>query len=82
MGNCLISLAYSSRVNYHVYRSSLDNLSLVVAFHPPSPPELGGTGIESPPKLGDLGGKKVLNHNRKDLCVNGRGLKKAVRRVR
>jgi len=27
-----------------------------VDFRPPSPPILGGTGIQSPPKLGDLGG--------------------------
>ncbi len=54
-----------------------------VAFSPPSPPILGGTGVqsppelgnagdetasESPPELGDLGGKK-------DLCIHaGEGL--------
>ncbi len=26
---------------------------------PPSPPTLGGTRVQSPPKLGDLGGKCV-----------------------
>jgi DNA sulfur modification protein DndD len=34
------------------------------ALCPPSPPILGGTGVQSPPELGDLGG-------RKDLCVHG-----------
>jgi plasmid stabilization system protein ParE len=27
-----------------------------VDFCPPNPPTLGGTGIQSPPELGDLGG--------------------------
>ena len=26
-------------------------------FRPPSPPKLGGTGVLSPPELGDLGGE-------------------------
>jgi hypothetical protein len=34
------------------------------ALRPPSPPMLGGTGVQSPPELGDLGGEK-------DLCVHG-----------
>jgi hypothetical protein len=34
-----------------------DNRPLAkVDFCPPSPPILGGTGIKSPPNLGDLGG--------------------------
>jgi hypothetical protein len=34
-------------------------------FRPPSPPILGGTGVQSPPELGDLGGEK-------DFCGHGR----------
>ncbi|NEQ20383.1 MAG: cobyrinate a,c-diamide synthase [Microcoleus sp. SIO2G3] len=34
------------------------------AFRPPSPPILGGTGVQSPLELGDLGGEK-------DLCIHG-----------
>ena len=34
------------------------------ALGTPSPPILGGTGIQSPPKLGDLGGEE-------DLCIHG-----------
>jgi PAS domain S-box-containing protein len=30
------------------------------ALRPPSPPILGGTGVQSPPELGDLGGEKDL----------------------
>lgn len=35
----------------------------VSEFSPPSPPTLGGTGVQSPPVLGDLGDKK-------DLCIH------------
>jgi hypothetical protein len=59
--------------------TDLDNLSLILDFSPPNPPIMGGIGIESPPKLGDLGGNKVFNYNRKDLCVHsspGEGEKK------
>jgi hypothetical protein len=53
--------------------TDLDNLSLILdfsppnppimGFSPPNPPIMGGIGIESPPKLGDLGGDKVFNYN-------------------
>ena len=33
-------------------------------FSPPSPPSLGGTGIQSPPELGDLGGFHRLVYTR------------------
>jgi uncharacterized caspase-like protein len=31
------------------------------AFRPPNPPTLGGTGVQSPPELGDLGGEKEFS---------------------
>ncbi len=46
-----------------VYTQVSDQLQNA-AFSPPSPPTLGGTGVQSPPELGDLGGKK-------DLCIHG-----------
>ncbi|MGB7445053.1 MAG: hypothetical protein WA919_28620 [Coleofasciculaceae cyanobacterium] len=40
------------------------------AFSPPSPPTLGGTGVQSPPGLGDLGGSKGLDIIQSDLCIH------------
>ena len=38
---------------------------------PPSPPSLGGIRVpQSPPGLGDLGGKTVSNVSGEDLCVH------------
>ncbi|HEY9603628.1 MAG TPA: hypothetical protein V6C85_18575, partial [Allocoleopsis sp.] len=37
-------------------RYAHERLLLAVNFRPPSPPTLGGTGNQSPPELGDLGG--------------------------
>ena len=52
-----------------VYTHLTSNLTRA-AFCPPSPPILGGTGIQSPPKLGDLGGGKDSNEVRPNLCVH------------
>lgn len=38
-------------------------------FCPPIPPSLEGTGIQSPPVLGDLGGLSTSNVSREDCCV-------------
>jgi hypothetical protein len=36
---------------------------------PPSPPILGGTRLQNPPELGDLGGADDSNEGRLDLCA-------------
>ncbi|HEY9614961.1 CHASE2 domain-containing protein [Allocoleopsis sp.] len=50
---------FKATVYTHLVNSPHD-----AALRPPSPPILGGTGVQSPPELGDLGGEK-------DLCVHG-----------
>jgi len=47
---------------YRVYTSRYQPAN--AEFCPPSPPTLGGTGVQSPPELGDLGGEK-------DFCIHG-----------
>ena len=43
---------------YRVYTSRYQPAN--AEFCPPSPPTLGGTGVQSPPELGDLGGFQRL----------------------